>query len=500
MSALGTAVREHALRNPERTALADHQQALNYRDLAARVVAASERLHDLDTHCLGLLADNGIPWALADLAAHIGGVPLVPLPLFFSPQQICHAIGDSGVDTLLTDQPDAIQALLAQSGIATRVLTRIESLTALRLTGSDRPLRTLPPGTAKVTYTSGTTGEPKGVCLSRAHMETVARSLIMATRANVDDHHLCLTPLSTLLENLGGVHAPLLAGASSHVLPLAQVGLSGATGLQVSRMLQALIDVGASSAILAPQMLSALLGAIERGAPAPTTLRFVAVGGAPVSPHLLQRALAAGLPVFEGYGLSECASVVALNAPGDVRPGSQGRPLPHARISIADDGEVLIEDGLFLGYLGQSAARSPWRTGDLGDIDADGFLHLRGRRKNLFITSFGRNVAPEWVESELTAQPAIAQAAVFGEARPFNVAVITPAAGTNHEQVAAAIAEANSRLPDYARVQQWLLANEAFSLVNQQMTANGRLRREAIHAIYQAPIESHYEEIVNDVF
>jgi long-chain acyl-CoA synthetase len=500
MNVLGTALRELASRNPERPALADDQQVLNYRELATRVLAVSERLHDIDIRCLGLLADNGVPWVLADLAAHISGIPLVPLPLFFSPGQICHSLDDSGVDTLLSDRPDVVQEMLAQAGFASTVLTRMESLTVLRLTGPDRPLRALPPGTAKVTYTSGTTGEPKGVCLSRTHMETVAQALVAATGAHVDDHHLCLTPLSTLLENLGGVHAPLLAGATCHVLPLAQVGLSGATGLQVSRMLQSLIDSAATSAILAPQMLSALLSAIERGAPAPTTLRFVAVGGAPVSLHLLERAAAAGLPVFEGYGLSECASVVALNTPGDARPGTQGRPLPHARISIAEDGEVLIEDGLFLGYLGQPAAHPPWRTGDLGFIDAEGFLHLRGRRKNLFITSFGRNVAPEWVESELTAQPVIAQAAVFGEARPFNVAVITPAPGASGEQLAAAIAEANSRLPDYAQVRQWLLAKEAFSLVNQQMTANGRPRREAIHAIYQTPIESFYEEVVNVVF
>ena len=499
MSALGAALREHAARTPGHPALADHRQVLSYRDLAARVLAASGRLHEVDIRCLGLLADNGPAWVLADLAAHVSGIPLVPLPLFFSPGQIRHALDDSGVDALLTDQPDAILALLAQVGITATALTRIESLTLLRLTGPDRPLRSLPAGTAKVTYTSGTTGEPKGVCLSRAHMETVTRSLVDATNAGSTDHHLCLTPLSTLLENLGGVHAPMLAGATCHVLPLADVGLSGATGLQVSRMLQALIDTAATSAILAPQMLSALLAAIEHGMPAPSTLRFVAVGGARVSRHLLERAALAGLPVFEGYGLSECASVVTLNAPGNARPGSQGRPLPHARISIAADGEVLIEGGLFLGYLGQPAAHSPWRTGDLGHFDADGFLHLRGRRKNLFITSFGRNVAPEWVESELTAQPAIAQAAVFGEARPFNVAVITPMPGADRERVAAAIADANARLPDYARVSQWVPASVPFSLANRQVTANGRLKRDAIHAAYEAPIESFYEEILNDV-
>ena len=125
---------------------------------------------------------------------------------------------------------------------------------------------------------------------------------------------------------------------------------------------------------------------------------------------------------------------------------------------------------------------------------------MHGRRKSIFITSFGRNVAPEWVESELTAQPAIAQAAVFGESRPFNVAVITPAPGTSHEQLEAAIAATNFRLPDYARIRQWLCTSQAFSFFNQQLTTNGRLKREAIHSSYRAPIESIYEEKTNDLF
>jgi long-subunit acyl-CoA synthetase (AMP-forming) len=358
----------------------------------------------------------------------------------------------------------------------------------------------LPAGTAKVTYTSGTTGAPKGVCLSRAHIETVAHSLLEATGANADDRHLCLTPLSTLLENIGGVHVPLLAGACSFVLPLAEVGLSGASGLHVQTMMRALSTSQATSAILAPQMLAALVSAIESGIPTPTNLRFLAVGGAPVSRRLLERANAIGLPVFEGYGLSECASVVTLNAPGAHRPGSQGRPLPHQPVSISSDGEVLVSGLVFLGYLGHAQITTPWPTGDLGYLDDDGFLHLRGRRKDQFITSFGRNVAPDWVEGELTAHPAIAQAAVFGEARPFNVAVLTTTPGASDEAIGLAIADTNARLPDYARIAQWFTGTEPFGVANGQLTTNGRIRRAAIHAAYQSKIESFYQEEMNDVF
>jgi long-subunit acyl-CoA synthetase (AMP-forming) len=265
-------------------------------------------------------------------------------------------------------------------------------------------------------------------------------------------------------------------------------------------MLHAMHKYRASSAILAPQMLQALVAEGESGASLPLDLRFVAVGGAPVSPRLLQRAQQLGIPVFEGYGLSECASVVALNTPENSRTGCVGRPLPHVSLSFSDDGEILIEGSAFLGYLGQGTPKQPWPTGDLGYLDDQGYLHLTGRMKSLFITSFGRNVAPEWVERELTLHPAIAQAAVFGEARPFNTAVIVPRPGFSKTDIDAAVQLANRMLPDYARVSAWVAAAVPFTPSNQQLTANGRLKRDAILAVYADALESLYQEDTHDVF
>jgi long-subunit acyl-CoA synthetase (AMP-forming) len=225
-------------------------------------------------------------------------------------------------------------------------------------------------------------------------------------------------------------------------------------------------------------------------------LRFVAVGGAPVAERLLLGARALGIPVYEGYGLSECASVVSLNTPLHASAGS-GRPLPHAHIDFSDEGEILVAGATMLGYTGGAAHEGFWPTGDLGFLDAEGALHITGRKKNMFITSFGRNVAPEWVERELTLAPEIAQAAVFGEGRPWNVALIVPR-GVGAEVIARidrAIEEANLRLPDYARVRCWLPAREPFTPANGQMTPNGRLRREAILAAYRQDIAQFYEEI-----
>ncbi|OIQ78255.1 long-chain-fatty-acid--CoA ligase FadD15 [mine drainage metagenome] len=265
-------------------------------------------------------------------------------------------------------------------------------------------------------------------------------------------------------------------------------------------MLQALHDCAASSAILAPQMLQAMVLAGEGGMPMPAGLRFVAVGGAPVSPHLLARADQLGLPVFEGYGLSECASVVALNTPASRRIGSVGRPLPHVALSFSDDGEILLGGSAFLGYLGQETPPQPWPTGDLGHLDADGFLHLTGRAKSLFITSYGRNVAPEWVERELTLHPAIAQAAVYGEARAFNVAVIVMRPGYSAAAVEAAVQLANRVLPDYARIASWLPAAAPFTPSSGQLTPNGRLKRAAIESAYADALESLYQKESDVVF
>jgi long-subunit acyl-CoA synthetase (AMP-forming) len=309
-----------------------------------------------------------------------------------------------------------------------------------------------------------------------------------------------LLPLATLLENIGGIYVPLLVGAAVCVLPLQQVGLTGASALNVRVMLNAMHDQRATTAIMVPQMLHALVAALSMGASMLSTLRFVAVGGAPVSPRLLAQAQHMKIPVFEGYGLSECASVVAVNTPTARLAGSVGKPLSHVKIRFAEDGEILVGGAVFEGYLGleeKPDEEGLWETGDTGYLDEDGYLHLTGRKKNMFITSFGRNVAPEWVESELTIQPAIAQAVVYGEARPWNIAIIVPRplaglADLEHA-VAQAIAASNQVLPDYAQIDKWLLASEAFTQKNGQLTVNGRVRRLEILSCYEREIEKLYE-------
>jgi long-subunit acyl-CoA synthetase (AMP-forming) len=151
------------------------------------------------------------------------------------------------------------------------------------------------------------------------------------------------------------------------------------------------------------------------------------------------------------------------------------------------------------GYVGEPCAVSKEiATGDIGRLDSDGFLHIHGRRKNIFITSFGRNVSPDWVEAELASRPAIGQAALFGEARPWNVAVIVPAPSAGAVDVQRDVEAANAALPDYARVHQWIVAREPFTPANGLATANGRKRRVAIWEIYRDRIDRCYDEHVGN--
>lgn len=493
MSRIIAALLRHAACAPLKVALQDENGTLTYGELQVEIECLANRLRTRRPRAIAILADNSKDWALADLAALATGIPNIPLPVFFSPAQIAHTLTAAGVEQVLTDQPQRLLDALQQPGLP--VTPFYGALQRVDLQRGAAPATVLPADTRKVTFTSGTTGEPKGVCLGLDAMEAVAESLGVASAATRDDRHLCLLPMATLLENIGGLYTPLLAGATVCLPRLDAVGLSGSSGLDVGRLVGALGDWRASTAIMVPQMLQAVVAAGQAGATLPRTLRYLAVGGALVSVRLLENARTLGLPVHEGYGLSECASVVAVSRPGESRSGSVGKPLPHVRIDFADDGEILIRGIPWHGYLGENDAPQAAdfiATGDLGYLDADGFLFLTGRKKNLFITSFGRNVAPEWVEGELVAHPGIDQAAIFGEARPFNCAVIVSRPGTPRDAIEAALVTANRELPDYARVRAWIPATEPFTPGNGMSTPNGRLRRPAILGKYAAQIDALY--------
>ncbi len=313
-------------------------------------------------------------------------------------------------------------------------------------------------------------------------MMAVCASLAERVAPAKVEKHLTLLPLTTLLENLTGLYVPLLTGACSRIPSLAELGFAGSSKLDPATLAQALLRWPTHSLVLVPELLRLLLALCSANpalAEQLAGLRFVAVGGGKVSPELISRARKLGLPVYEGYGLSECGSVVALNGPDGHSLGSVGQPLPHCRVSIAADGEILVEGAAMLGYLGSDEPTPVLvATGDLGHLDDEGYLHITGRKKNVQITAFGRNFSPEWVEAEAQLCPAIARIVIFGDGQPANVALIQPLPGAD-AQLAQQIEQLNHRLPDYARIHHWLPV--ALDQHPELLTANGRPRRERIY-------------------
>ncbi|MEW6677830.1 MAG: AMP-binding protein [Pseudomonadota bacterium] len=483
-----TALAAQADASPDASWLTDGQMAWS----ASRVMTESRALAGRlkDSRVVAVLADNSPAWVVADLAAQMAGKPHLPLPAFFSAGQLAHVLDQSGADMVLTDQPERIGAL--EAGFA--ITGTWQHLTMLRRVCDGSML---PADTGKISFTSGSTGTPKGVCLSLAGLLATARALDERLGDLPIRRHLAVLPLSLLLENVAGVYAPLLRGATVHLPPLQQLGWQGMAGFNPRLLQAAVAGTAPHSLILVPELLKAwstLLSLSGQGAP--EGLSYVAVGGARVDSGLLAQARSLGIPAYQGYGLTECGSVVSLNRPGDDGDGV-GRPLGHAAIQV-HDGEVQITTRAFLGYLGNQAegpppAGSPLATGDLGSLNDQGHLHLQGRRKHLIINAFGRNISPEWVESALLAQPAIAQALVAGEAQPHLAALLVPAPGTGDAALAAAVEQANAGLPDYARVARWQQV-APFRPENGQATGNGRPVRQAIHAAHAQLLQQLFTE------
>jgi long-subunit acyl-CoA synthetase (AMP-forming) len=441
---------------------------------------------------VGILADNSPEWIAVDLATQSLGLTLVPLPTFFTPNQLAHTIRASGVQALFCSNSEFARNLgfaLKNDYEGNLGLFEVSSTT------SSIPFEANLDNVQKITFTSGTTSEPKGVCLSTQQQWDVAKSLEMTLRSLHIKKHLNLLPLSVLLENIAGAYTALLCGAENICLPLGEVGLSGASQFNAEICINAINKYQAESVILLPQMLQALIINSTQNDPRLKSLKFVAVGGAKTPEELILAARAKGIPAYEGYGLSECSSVVALNTPSSDKLGSVGQPLANRKIRIAKDGEIEISGQGATHYLGEPVTSSEWlATGDLGHLDEEGYLFIDGRKKNVLITSFGRNVSPEWPESLLLGSSVISQVVVMGDGQPSLTALIVPLnTSINATEIQETIAKVNKDLPDYARINKWLLV-EPMTPANGLATANGRPKRQAIQIHYKQALEELYTQ------
>lgn len=472
MRQLFESMKRHASEAGGLIAASDQYGQMSRHELFARVTAFAAGLRS-QPQTIGIYAPNGLDWVIAQLACALAGKIVVPLPTFFSPAQLGHVVRDASVDLILVTKQTT--AVAAQSGVPTHMID-------IDQTGAG--LSDVPDGFGQIIYTSGSTGQPKGVRHQSGQIAWSAAALAAATGATAEDTYLSVLPLPLLLETICSIFIPAILGAYVHF----DSGLAEQVGRGDAKGISKAFDLNQPTmSVVVPQLLKQWVGQLQaEGRRAPASLRFVAVGGAPVPRQMAEKAWQLGIPVHEGYGLSECCSVVAVNRPGQRCSDTVGRPLEGLDVSI-DNGEIVVDGpSITDGYLGRGPAQRPWRTGDLGAFDPNGFLTIHGRKDGLIVTSFGRNVSPEWVETMLLADMRIAFCAVVGHGAPYLTAVIIPSgpgekwfADASYQDVLVLISACCSDAPDYAIPRACVVASLQ-EAVNNQLLTSGRPARKQI--------------------
>jgi long-subunit acyl-CoA synthetase (AMP-forming) len=466
MRQLFDSMKRHVAEAGELIAVSDPRGHLSRRELLASVMALAADL-GAQPRTIGIYAPNGVDWVIAQLACAFAGKIVVPLPTFFSPAQINHIVHDASVELILVaEQTTSLSALSA------RPIKLINSHQA----GAE--LHEVIDGFGQIIYTSGSTGQPKGVRHQSGQIEWSAAALASATGASPTDSYLSVLPLPLLLETICSIFIPARLGAYVHFnTDLAERVAGG----DPSGIATAFLTRRPTMSVLVPQLLKHWVAELQAtDQTAPSSLRFVAVGGAPVPKQVANAAWSLGIPVHEGYGLSECCSVVTVNRPKERRPGTVGKPLSGLSVSI-DNGEIVVDGpSITDGYLGQQRAYGPWRTGDLGEIDRDGFITIQGRKDTLLVTSFGRNVSPEWIETMLLADSRIAFCTVTGHGEPHLTALIIPSpqgtawfAKATRADILELLSDHCSDAPEYAVPRAYVIVSLR-EAANNQLLGNGR--------------------------
>ncbi|HDH97469.1 MAG TPA: long-chain fatty acid--CoA ligase [Proteobacteria bacterium] len=254
-------------------------------------------------------------------------------------------------------------------------------------------------------------------------------------------------------------------------------------------------------------------------------IKFAASGGGPISKDLVLFFEALGIPVYQGYGLTETSPIINANTPKHNKPGSVGRPLPGTEERIADDGEILVRGpGVFGGYWNNPEATREvftddgfFMTGDIGHFDEDGYLYITDRKKEIIVTAGGKNIAPTPIETRLMTDPFIEQACVVGEGRKFIAALIVPAFETLREWAKSKgldygddaelvklpevlelyqqrIDEFNKTVARFEQVKKFALLSKPFSIEGGELTPTQKFKRRVIDVKYRDIIESFYGE------
>lgn len=396
---------------------------------------------------------------------------------------------------------------------------------------------------ATIIFTSGSTGTPKGIAYTHGQLSLVGQVILDRFPEIREGARLpCWLPLSNLFQRvinlcglMRGAESWFVANPAQIIAQVAEIRPALLIGVPrffeklhagilteinqrpwlVRRLALMAWDIGCRFHRMQREgnapgpLLAAMYGIAELTVLARmralmgADLQFMVSGSAPMPPWLLERFHGLGWLVLEAYGISENALPIALNTPKQYRFGSVGRPLEQNELRIADDSEVQVRGPtVFGGYWNDSGSGSPLdaegflHTGDLGRLDDEGYLWLTGRKSEIFKTSTGRRIAPAPIEACLKTIDGVEHAVVFGRDRPFPVTLLCIVAdGPDPRVLEEKIAHACAHLPEYQRPAGALLTRRAFTIAEKQLTANLKLRRQAIEAHFADEIDTLYREL-----
>jgi len=526
---------------------------------------------------VALMCHTRYEWLVVDMAIMSAGAVTVPVYDTSSAEQLAWILEDSGavVAIVETGEMRSMYEALDKERLSCRHVFTIDAigdgrgLEELAGLGADvgddeidrRAGALGPEDIATVIYTSGTTGRPKGCVLTHGNLcANVAQTVdAIGNEIRSDDVGLLFLPLAHSLtkgnllfslemgvrtgfatdiahlgEELGMVHASVIAA----VPRVFEKVYNSAQHTAHSTRKGPIFDRAASVAVrwskehhcgnvrpwtaLEHALFERLVYGKLRHALG-GGLRLAFSGGSPLGERLTHFFDGIGVRIFEGYGLTETSPTLTLNRPGSWRPGSVGRPLAGTTIRIADDGEILAKGPqVFVGYWKNPEATAEvidgdgwFHTGDIGELDDDGFLRITGRKKELIVTAAGKNVAPAPLEDRLRAHPLVSQAVVVGDERPFVAALITIdedafadwaseagiAANTVAEAadtaelraaIGAAVDEANLSVSRAESIREFAILPSDFTIDAEELTPTLKVRRAVVHYRYQAAIESIY--------
>jgi long-subunit acyl-CoA synthetase (AMP-forming) len=410
-----------------------------------------------------------------------------------------------------------------------------------------------PDDVATLIYTSGTTGTPKAVMITHGNVAFAGEANVQFIRATAEDHLLSYLPLSHIAEQALTVFGPATAGYSvSFCDSLEQLGeylrdvrptLFFGVPRVWEKMQAKMIEAGKQNSGLKKKIAAWARGvglrngyARQNGGGAPAfyglanklvfskvrerlgfdRLRFAACGAAPVAKSTLEFFLSLDLPIYEVYGMSEVTGAATLSSPGMHRTGTVGKVVPGTELKIAEDGEILMRGPLVCkGYLKDEAATREaidadgWlHSGDVGEFDAEGFLRITDRKKDLFKTAGGKYIAPQTLEALLKGIPGVGQAVVVGEGKKFAVALLTldpeacatlgksaaelAADGATVSRLQEAVQQVNAGLAPYETIKKIKVLPTEFTVESGELTPTLKLKRKVVSQRYAKEIEALY--------